>query len=129
DGGHPAVEVPAEADLLAARLGVHVDEDVIDLAKLADRGLDLGEGGPARLHVEVAREVDDPEPDPRRALHHAGPMPWLAAQVVGRPQDARLLVEVGVDLAAMIGVVAKRDDVDSGREEAARDLRRDPKAA
>jgi len=32
DPGHAPVEEPAHADLLAGRLGVEVDEDVVDLA-------------------------------------------------------------------------------------------------
>jgi hypothetical protein len=53
----------------------------------------------------------------------------LAAQVVGRPQDPRLLVEVGVDLAVAVGVVAERDHVDAGGEQVVGQLRRDPEAA
>jgi hypothetical protein len=34
---HPAVEVPAERDLLARRLGVHVDEHVVGAVDLAQR--------------------------------------------------------------------------------------------
>ena len=40
-----------------------------------------------------------------------------------------MLVEVGVDLALAVGVVAERDHVDAGREQLVGDLRRDPEAA
>ena len=62
DGGHAAVEEPAHPDLLARRLGVHVDEDVVDLAlELAEHGVDLDERGAPGAQVEVAAEVDHPE--------------------------------------------------------------------
>ena len=44
DGGHAAVEVPAERDLLARRLGVHVDEHVVGAGDLAQRVVDRHEG-------------------------------------------------------------------------------------
>ena len=62
-GGHPAVEEPAHPDLLAGRLGVDVDQDVVDLAlELAEDGVDLDEGRAARAQEEVAAEVDDSQP-------------------------------------------------------------------
>ena len=42
-------------DLLAGRLGVHVDEHVVDLRQLVERGVDLGERRAAGVQVEVAR--------------------------------------------------------------------------
>jgi hypothetical protein len=129
DGGHPAVEQPAERDLLGGGLGVHVHEHVIDLwAQLAEGGLDLGERAAAGLQIEVAAEVDDAQPD-AVALEHTGAVAGLDLQEVGRPQDPRLGVEVGIDLAAMVGVVAERDRVDAAREQGFRGLGRDPQAA
>ena len=55
--------------------------------------------------------------------------PGLRAQIVGRANDALLSVEVRVDLLAMVGVVAQRDDVDAGAEQLVGDLRRDAQAA
>ena len=56
-------------------------------------------------------------------------VPRLTAQVVRRPQDPRLSVEVGVDLAVTVGVIAECDHVDPGREQLVGDLRRDPEPA
>jgi len=53
----------------------------------------------------------------------------LGAQEVGRPQDPLLLVEVGIDVAVAIGVVAQRDHVHAQGEDLARVARRDPDAA
>jgi len=128
DGGDAAVEVPAQADLLARRLGVHVDEDVVDLAlEAAEHRVDLDERRAAGAEVEVPREVDDPQAH-AVALHDREAVARLRPQVVGRPQDPLLVVQVRVDLLAVIGVVAERDDVDAGREQLVGDLRRDPEA-
>jgi len=129
DGRDAAVEVPAQADLLARRLGVHVDEDVVDLAlEAAEDRVDFDERRAAGAEVEVPREVDDPEAH-AVALHDREAVARLRAEVVGRPQDPLLVVEVRVDLLAVIGVVAERDDVDARGEELVGDLRRDPEAA
>jgi len=129
DGRDAAVEVPAQADLLAGRLGVHVDEDVVDLAlEAAEDRVDLDERRAAGAEVEVPREVDDPEAH-TVALHDGEAVARLRAEVVGRPQDPLLVVEVRVDLLAVIGVVTERDDVDARGEELVGDLRRDPEAA
>ncbi len=60
------------------------------------------------------------------ALDHAGAVPGLAAQEVGRPHDPRLGVQVGVDLPAVVGVVAEGDRVDASREQLVGDLGGDP---
>ena len=53
---------------------------------------------------------------------------WLRRKFAGRRMRS-VLVEVGVDLAVAVGVVAERDHVDAGREQLVGDLRRDPDAA
>jgi len=129
DGAHAAVEVPAERDLLARRLGVEVDEHVVDATvELVEGAVDLGERRPARAQEHVAREVHDAEPH-AATLHDARAVAGLAAQVVVRAQDLRAIVEVAEDLAAMVGVVAERDDVGAGPEQHVGDLRRDAEAA
>ena len=127
-GCDAAVEVPAHRDLLRRRLRVNVDEDLLDALELPKRGLDLGEGRAAGPQVEVAAQVDDAEAH-AVALDHAGPVAGLASQVVGGPHDARLAVEVWVDLTAVVGVVAERDRVDAGSEHLVGDLRGDAEAA
>jgi len=129
DGGHPPVEQPAQRDLLGRRLGVHVHEDVIDVAaELAQRGLDLRERRAARAQVEVPAQVHHAEAH-AVALDHAGSVAGLDAQEVGRPQDPRLGVEIGVDLAPAVGVVAERDRVDAACEQRVGRFRGNPQPA
>ena len=42
---------------------MHVDEDVVDLAELAQRPVDLAEGRVGGAHEEVPGDVHDAEPD------------------------------------------------------------------
>ena len=107
---------------------MHVHEYVVDLAELAERHLDLGERRAAGAQVEIPAHVDHAEAH-AAALDHAGAVPGLAAQEVGGPHDPGLGVEIGVDLAAVIGVVAERDRVDAGRKQLVGDLRGDSQAA
>jgi len=128
-GAHAAVEEPAEPDLLACRLGVHVDEHVVDVAvEVGEHRLDLDERGAPGAQVQVARQVDHPEAY-ALVLHDAPSAAGLGAQVVGRAHDALLLVEVVVDLPPVVGVVAQRDRVDAGAEQLVGDLRGDAEAA
>ena len=62
---------------------MHVDEDVVDVAELAERDLDLGERRAPGAQVEVAAEVDHAEAH-AVALDHAHPAARLAAQEVRR---------------------------------------------
>jgi len=129
DGAHATVEEPAHADLLARCLGVHIDEDVVDApAQVGQDRVDLDEGRAPGAQEEVARERDDAEAH-AAAVDDDGAVAGLRAQVVGGPDDPLLLVEVGVDLAAAVGVVAERDDVDAAVEELVGELRRDPEPA
>jgi hypothetical protein len=128
-GGHPPVEIPAHADLLAGRLGVHVDDHVVDLVlERVQGGVDLGERRPSGVHEQVAAQRDHPQAHVI-AGDHAPAVAGLAAQEVGRAQDLRAVVQVGVDLALAVGVVAQRDHVDTGREQLVGQLGRDPDPA
>ena len=75
----------------------------------------------------------DSEMTPRRTPsgppNNAIPVPGLAGQEVRRPQDPLFLVQVRIDLAVAIGVVAERDHVDAGGQHLAGDLRGDTHAA
>ena len=71
----PAVEEPAHRDLLARRLGVHVDEDVVDAALESRQGrLGLLEEGVGGVDVEVALQAHDPQAD-AVALDDVSPRP------------------------------------------------------
>jgi hypothetical protein len=82
----------------------------------------------AGLHVEVAGEVDDAEAH-AAAFDDAAAVARLALEEVRRPQDPLVRVQVGIDLALAVGVVAERDDVDAQREQLVGDLRRDARTA
>ena len=62
-------------------------------------------------------------------LDHARASARLAAQEVRRPDDALVARKIGVDLAAVVGVVAERDRVDARSEHLIGVLRRDPEPA
>jgi len=129
DGGHPAVEVPAERDLLARRLRVEVDDHVVcGVADLLEHRVDLREGHPPRAQEHVALQVDDREAD-TALLDDAPTVAGLRGQEVRRTQDALCAIEIGVDLLALVGVVAQRDDVDARGEQLVGDLRGDAEAA
>ncbi len=104
---------------------MHVDEDLVGLGELAECRLDLGERRAACFEVQVSAHVDHAEAH-ALVLDDAQPAPGLAAQKVDRTQDARLVIEIRVDLAPVVGVVAQSDHVDAGREQLVGDLRRDP---
>ena len=107
---------------------MHVDEHVVDLAELAERDLDLGERRAPGAQVEVAAEVHDAEAH-AVVLHDAAAAARLAAQEVRGAHDPLVRVEVGVDLAAVVGVVAERDRVDARGEHLVGVLGRDPEPA
>ena len=88
-GGHSAVEEPAHRDLLARRLGVHVDQHVVGAGHLAAARRRRWERGRGRLHEQVAGEVHDAERGAVVALEHARAAAGLGRQEVRRPQDAR----------------------------------------
>jgi len=129
DGRHAAIEVPAHGDLLAGRLGVHVDEHVVGLAaQLLQDLVDLQKRHAARAQEDVAAEIDHPEPH-AVVLDHDPAAPWLGAQVVRRPDDRVGSVQVRVDVTTMERVIAQRDDVRPGGEQLVGDLRRDAEPA
>jgi len=129
DRGHAAIQEPAHADLLAGRLGVHVDEHVLGATlQGAQRRFDLDERLTPRAQEQVSRQVDHGQAH-AVALDHATAVTGLGGEEVGRAQDALLLVEVAIDLAAAVGVVAQRDDVDALAQERVGDLGRDAHAA
>jgi len=114
-GGDPAVEVPPHRHLLARHLGVEVDEDEVGLDLLED-AVDLVEGRAGDLEADGAAEVDHAgaaAPD----LDHGVAAAGVGVGVVGRPHHPVAAVEVAVDLAVAVDVVAGRDRVGAGVEQ------------
>jgi len=127
--GHAAVEVPAHSDLLARRLGVHVDEHVRRApAQVRQRRVDLGERRARGRDEQGAREVDHGECH-AVALEHRDAAAGARTRVVGRAHDALLAVEERVDLRVAEGVVAQRQRIDTEAEQLARGALGDPDAA
>ena len=123
------VEMPAHRHLLAGGLGVHVHEHgVAAVAQVRQQRVGLGEGRAHGAEEHLTREVDHAEAPPVR-LDHRVAAARAALRVVGRAHDARLLVEVLVDLAVAVGVVAERDRVGAELEQLARGLAGDAHAA
>ena len=127
DRAHAAVEIPARArpSRSSPRRGSRRARGRTRPVELAERDVDVGERRAPGAQEEVAAEVHDAEPHAAGALHDADAVAGLAAQVVVGPQDRLVRVEVGEDLAPVVGVVAERDDVDAGGEQLVGDLRRD----
>ena len=121
-GRDPAREVAAHRDLLARRLGVEVDEHHGRLlawprrraAAAISNGLQAGSGwtNSRPIRLTTATRV------PSRASTTVEPRPGLRGEVVGRPHDARLAIEIGAESPLVPGVVAERDAVDAAREDA-----------
>jgi len=117
DGRHTTVEMPAHRHLLARHLGVEIDDYGIGLAleALQDR-VDLGERRARHLQPDGPAQVDHcdgPAPD----LDHRVAIPRVAVWVVGRPDHAVGAIQVLVDLAVLVDVVAGRDHVRAGGEQ------------
>jgi len=128
DGRHTPVQVPAHRDLLRGCLGVHVEQDVVHPAELPEGDLDLREGRATGFQIEVSAEVHDTQAN-AVPLDHADPAAGLAAQVIGRAHYAALILEIWVDLAAVVCVVAECDRIDARAEELVGNLRRDAQPA
>jgi len=129
DRGDPPVEEPAERDLLARRLRVDVDQQVVDpTLEPPQRGLGLLEEGVRGVHVEVPGQVDDAQAHAVAGDDRLAPA-RLRAQVVARTQHPVAAVEVAEDLPPPVGVVAERDDVDAGLQKLVGETRRDPQPA
>ena len=86
DRRHAAVEVPAHRDLLARRLGVHVDEHVVDAARSACSAASTsGSAGRAGLHEEVAATGSRRRArTPSRSTTHVPWPGWLRRKLAGR---------------------------------------------
>jgi len=123
--GHAAVEVPAHRHLLAGQLGVEVDEErVPPSGKGGEQLVDGGERVALDLEMHLPAQVDHADPHARR-LDDRVPAPRIRLGEVQRTQHARLRVEIGIDLAMAVGVVAEGDDVGARLEELLRRLLRD----
>src|SRR5919204_4462516 len=124
---HTAVEPARKRDLLARRLGVHVDDDDgRRTACLVDELVDQLEHAHWRGEEELAEDVHDRD---RRAVQRRRdrePAAGRVARQVRRPDDALARLEVGPDLLAPPDVVAERDHVGARGEEPLREPRRDP---
>jgi len=108
---------------------VEVHEDPVGLAaQVGQQGVDLAERGARGVEEHGARQVHHREPA-CVALHHRHAAARIALRIVGRAHDPLLAVEVVVDVALLVGVVAEGDRVDAVLEPGPRDLLVDAEAA
>ena len=84
-------------------------------------------GRPAFMYRLPDRDTT-PSRTPSRETTHQPCPGWLLRKLAGR-RIRSSLIEVGVDLAVPVGVVAERDHIDPGGEQLVGDLRRDPEPA
>ena len=129
DRGDASVEVPSHRHLLAGQLGVKVDDDRVGLAVEAlEQRLRLGERRAGGAHVLDAAEVDNRDPLPVHGHHDVSPA-RAAGLVVGGADHALGVVEVSIDLAVAVDVVAGRDHAGAEPEQLLRDGFGDARAA
>jgi hypothetical protein len=129
DGGDPAVQIPAHRDLLAGELGVEVDDHSVGLTleALEDR-VDLGEWGARDVELDRAAEVDHRDAS-LTDLDHRVAASGVGVRIVGGPDHAVGAVEVLVDLAMLVDVVAGRDHVGARGKHLLRRPLGDPQAS
>src|SRR5579871_385593 len=123
DGRGATVEVPAERDLFAGGLSVHIDEDEGNvLRQLCQLGIHLAE-----------RIVDRRQEDPALKVEHGelyavlcGPYvraaTWAAFREIPRPQKPRLVRHVVEDLFAIPAMVAPGQHVNTVGQQVVSDL-------
>jgi hypothetical protein len=129
DGRDPPVEVPSHRDLLARQLGMEIDDEGVGGAgQGAEQLVDSGEGVALHPQVHLAAQVDDGDPHPGR-LDDRVPPARIRCREVGGANDPRLGVQVGIDLAVAVAVVAERDHVGARLEDLGGGLLGDPNAA
>ena len=81
-----------------------------------------------RLHEQLPLEIQDRDGRPVFGLDDREAAPGRGGREVRRPHDPLRGLEVRRDLAAPPDVVAEREHVRAGREQALREPRRDPGA-
>ncbi len=126
DGGHTPGEVAAHRDLLARRLGVHVDDDhARSLGRRVDQRPDRLERAVGRFEEAEAEQVDHCHVGAVPRRDDAPATPGGAREQVGRPHDPGLALEVLLDPAPGERVVAERDCVRPGGEQGVGETRGD----
>ena len=110
DGGDASVQEPAHGQLLAGGLGVHVHQDharlIVGEQVLGD---DEGIVG-VRVQRELAHQIDHADRAVGRGIGGVAPSGTLGREV-GRAQDPRLLVQIGLELPPGPGMIAQRHHV------------------
>ena len=126
-----AIEAVAHGLLLAARLGMDVDDGGLHGAAegvALQLRLHGAERVIQRIHEQPAHDVDDQGLTAIIQHRHEGAAAWRAGGEVHRADDPVLGLQVGDDLLAVPGVVAQGDDIAAGQEEGARHVRREAEA-
>ena len=118
-GRDASIEKPAHGELLARRLGVHIDEDHARLIfreqSVHRRERVIG----VRIERKPPQKIDDADGAERRCIRRVAPAGALGS-IVCRAQDARFLVKIWLQFPARPRVVAKRHNIRSGGKDGVR---------
>jgi hypothetical protein len=129
-GADATIKESSHCDLLARRLGVHVDENDGRLLAEPRYLLVHDEEGilERRVHERAPLGVHHRDLDPRtvRKLEHDRAVAGSAGWVVNRTEETRLGVEVRDDLPLVPDMIATGDDSDTAAQKIDADLRRNP---
>jgi len=129
DCGDAAVQPARERDLLAGRLGVHVDEDERGLPNGGiDEPVDDLEHRGRGMEKERSEHVDDRESGSVRRRNDREPAARRRRRCVRGTHDALRALEVRTDLRPPEGVVPQRDRIHAHSEELVGEARGDSDA-
>lgn len=121
-GGDAAHRETSPWRLFARRLGVHINEHHARLIFREQRVHRRERVIGVRIERKPPQKIDDADGAERRCIRRVAPAGTLRG-VIRRAQDARLLVEIRLQLPARPCMVAERHNVRSGGENGVR-LRR-----
>ncbi len=116
DCADPAVQMPAHSHLLARSFGVKVHHHRAHAVQLFQRLLDGLKRRARRIQKELAAQIDHAQPA-RGRIHCGHPATGAGGEEVVGTHDARLLVQIAIDVPLAPNVVAGGDDVHASRQQ------------
>ena len=129
---HSSVHHMAQRHLFRRGLAMDIQQDRRDAAAQAvfrQHLFDGSEGTVERIHEQPRHHVEDHDLLPAAAGEDVLAAPRCAFRVIARPQEPRVAVDMGQDLAVVPAVVAAGDDIDARGVELFADLAGDAEAA
>ena len=116
---------------LAGRLGMHVQDDGVDMVAEPARvqfPLQRGKGIVERIHEDAAHDLHHQHLGAVAGRLHGGAAAGRAGGKIGRADKPVLTFDEHQRLALVPGVVAERDDIRAGIEQFMEDVFRQPEA-